>query len=154
MLSCQLVSYSPDDEPAVRALVARLGDWFDADAWDMIAPTLGPDTTLLAVDERDRAVGFVVVTLEGDAVGRVRWAGVDPNHHRGGVGRALFEAVTAEAADAGLTELRVETVSESVAYVPFDRTRAFYQAFGFSPVAELGDHAGVGLATTEWAFRI
>ncbi len=151
MLSYRLEEYDPTHRAALRDLVGRLDDWFEPAAWDTIKTTLAPDTTLLAVDGAQRVIGFVVVRIERDAVGRIAWAGVDASAQRRGVGRAMFDYIIGEARAAGLTELRVETMSDTVDYAPFERTRAFYQALGFTPAVELGDHAGVGLATTDWA---
>ncbi len=153
-LSYSIVEYRHSHDTPLRALVGRLDDWFEHDTWQSIAPQLGPDTTLLAVDPSGRAVGFVVVRLEGETVGRITWAGVDPDWQRRGIGRDLFDHIIAEALAAGLTELRVETMSDTVDYAPFQRTRAFYQSLGFEPDIELGDRAQNGLATTDWSLDL
>lgn len=153
-LSYRLEEYDPTHRAALRDLVGRLDDWFEPEAWEVIEPQLAPDTTLLAVDDARRVIGFVVVRVESDAVGRVCWTGVAGAAQRRGVGRAMFDYIIAEARAAGLAELRVETVSERVDYAPFEQTRAFYEALGFTPAVELGDHAGVGLATTDWVLPL
>ena len=153
-LSYSIETYRHTHDAALRDLLTRLDAWFEHNAWDAIAPQLGPDTTLLAVTPDGSVVGFVVVRLEDDTVGRVTWAGVDPAQQRQGIGRDLFDHIAAEARAAGLTQLRVETISDTVDYAPFQRTRAFYQSLGFIPAVELGDRAQNGLATTDWSLDL
>ncbi len=149
-----LSSYSNVDRCGVARVVRRLKRWFEPDAWPDIDAQLDADTTLVAIDGRDQVIGFIVVKQVNASVGRITWAGVDPDHQRRGVGRAMLRTVIDEAQAAGLTELRVETMSESVDYAPFQRTRAFYAAMGFQPDIELGDRAANGLATTDWKLQL
>jgi ribosomal protein S18 acetylase RimI-like enzyme len=146
----ELVSYSEDYRDAVAALVHRLDRWFEPDAFRLISAELRADTTLLAIDETDQVIGFLIVLIEDEQAGRISWAGVDPAWHRRGVGRAMIEAIAEEAAQAGLTRLVVETISDQVDYEPYERTRAFYGGMGFQPYHEWGDKAGNGLLTTDW----
>jgi ribosomal protein S18 acetylase RimI-like enzyme len=153
-MSFSLSSYSNIDRCGVARVVRRLKHWFEPDAWPDIDAQLDADSTLVAIDGRDQVIGFVVVRQVNSSVGRITWAGVDPDHQRRGIGRALLQQVIEEALAAGLTELRVETMSESVDYSPFQRTRAFYAAMGFEPDIELGDRAANGLATTDWKLQL
>ena len=153
-ISYEVVPYQIEYRAHVASLVLLLDEWFEPDAWSDIDEELGPDTTLIAVDQDDDVIGFVVVKLTGDNAGRITWAGVDPSYHRMGVGKALIESVIREATDAGLDALYVETMSDNVEYEPFARTRAFYAALGFQAYLELGDTAGNGLATTDWVLDL
>jgi GNAT superfamily N-acetyltransferase len=66
----------------------------------------------------------------------IYWMGVDPAFHRAGLGRALVEAAAREAARRGVKYLFVATLHPDVAYEPYQRTRRFYEALGFSYVLE------------------
>jgi ribosomal protein S18 acetylase RimI-like enzyme len=146
-----LTPYDDLYDSDIAAIIARLDQWFEIEVSHTIGQQLGGDTTLLAVDEATgRAIGFVVVKRIDEQSGRITWAGVDPDHQRRGVGRAMIAHIIEQAADAGLERLRVETMSDSVDYPPFEATRRFYAGLGFEPVRELGDRAGNGLATTDW----
>lgn len=136
--------------------MARLDQWFEPEAWADVDAQLSPDTALLAIDadHPDTVVGFVTVRFEREDEGRITWMGVDPDWQRRGVGRALIAAVCDEAAASGLSRMWVETMSDQVEHAPFDQTRAFYAAMGFTPERELGDLAGNGLATTDWAIDL
>jgi GNAT superfamily N-acetyltransferase len=59
-----------------------------------------------------------------------------PEHHRQGVGRALLGyAETVLAAD-GVEFLQVKTLAPSKPHDGYDKTRAFYLAYGFRPLEE------------------
>ncbi len=149
--SFSLIAYDDLYDADIAALIVRLDEWFEIDASHSIGEQLGGDTTLLAVDDdTQRAIGFAVVRFENAVTGRITWAGVDPDWQRQGVGRAILDTIIAEADDAGLERLVVETMSDAVDYQPFEATRRFYRSLGFTPHRELGDRAGNGLHTTEW----
>ncbi|MFA7236231.1 MAG: GNAT family N-acetyltransferase [Phycisphaeraceae bacterium] len=151
-----LVSFDEPLRRGVASLVHRLDQWFEPDALADIHEQLTPDTALLAVeaDHPQTALGFITVRFEREDEGRITWMGVDPAWQRQGVGRALVESICAEARQAGLSRLWVETMSDQVDHAPFDQTRAFYASMGFTPHHELGDLAGNGLLTTDWALEL
>jgi GNAT superfamily N-acetyltransferase len=60
--------------------------------------------------------------------------GVEPDHHRRGIGRALCEAAIASCRKDGVRYLFVATLHPDDPYEPFQRTRRFYEAIGFSYV--------------------
>jgi len=75
-------------------------------------------------------VGFVTYSTH-EGIGRITWLGVLVECHRRGIGRALVEAVVKDLSKHGVTELRVDTLGDSVDYEPYERTRRFYAAMGF-----------------------
>lgn len=149
-----ILPYGEEYAAGLRALIERLDDWFEPTVWDDVAAAASPETLVLAVDQAEQVIGFVLVVLCGMESGRVKFCGVDPDWQRCGVGSAMFEDVVASAEEAGLYELWVETLCESIAYEPFERTRRFYEKLGFAPQIELGDRAGNGLLTIDWCLKL
>ncbi len=66
----------------------------------------------VAVDERDRAVGYVVVTVIDDAA-HVEQISVDPDHQGQGLGRALLHAVEHWAAAKDMTAMALTTFDQA-----------------------------------------
>ena len=58
-----------------------------------------------------------------------------PRHRGGGTGTALVEELVATAG--ALRYLTVKTLSASCDYPPYEETRAFYRARGFTELIEL-----------------
>jgi ribosomal protein S18 acetylase RimI-like enzyme len=58
------------------------------------------------------------------------------DRHRAGAGRALVAHAEATAAATGARFLSVKTRGPSKPYEPYERTRRFYQAMGFTALEE------------------
>jgi len=61
---------------------------------------------------------------------------VRPEHHRRGIGRALLQQGEREARAQGGRWIQVKTLGVSDPDPHYARTRAFYEAMGFSPLFE------------------
>jgi ribosomal protein S18 acetylase RimI-like enzyme len=79
-----------------------------------------------------RAVGLLLLKRHSPASAEIYWLGVDPDHHRNGVGRALIEAVEHHLRGERVRFLFVMTLHPDVDYEPYRRTRAFYERLGFA----------------------
>ena len=76
--------------------------------------------------ERDGALlGALGLTDEGEGVGRVRWLVLDAALRGRGLGRSLVGELLAEARDAGLRELTLETYSDLTAAARIYRDAGF-----------------------------
>lgn len=151
-----IIPYTSRYAVSLKKLVNRLEQWFEPEAADDVLEMINADTGLIALDEDDRVIGFMVVCFDDEDFdgARIQWAGVHPAWHRRGVGRAMFNWMLNEATDAGLERIYVETMSDEVDYPPFEQTRQFYAKLGFETYRDLGDTAHNGLLTTDWVFHI
>ena len=124
-----LRSPTPADGPALAVLErATMG----ADAWsgEALAAELAavPDTRWAVVADVDgELVGYAVLMTAGETadVQRVAVAGT---HRQRGLGRRLLDALVAEAARRGCTEVLLEVADDAAA------ARALYAAAGFVSV--------------------
>jgi ribosomal protein S18 acetylase RimI-like enzyme len=64
----------------------------------------------------------------------IYWLGVDPDHHRQGIGRALVSAIEGQLRHERIKYLFVATLHPEDPYEPYRRTRAFYERLGFELV--------------------
>jgi GNAT superfamily N-acetyltransferase len=128
-----------EEDPAARrrileGLTARLPLWFAQ-----------PDSNRHYAEQAEvleawtarldgRALGLLLLERHSDASAEICWLGVDPDHHRQGVGRALIEAAESGSRQQGLKYLFVMTLHPEDPYEPYQRTRAFYERQGFAMV--------------------
>jgi ribosomal protein S18 acetylase RimI-like enzyme len=80
----------------------------------------------------DAVVGFVTLTRHFPETWEITWMAVHPNRHRRGIGRRLVEAAVERCREEGATTLLVKTLADTHPSPEYARTRAFYQALGFS----------------------
>jgi ribosomal protein S18 acetylase RimI-like enzyme len=77
------------------------------------------------VDGDASLLGALGLTDEGDGMGRVRWLVLDPSLRGRGLGRALVTELIAEARQAGLQRLTLETYSDLTAAARIYRDAGF-----------------------------
>jgi ribosomal protein S18 acetylase RimI-like enzyme len=120
---------TPEDVPAMAALIASLPEWFTAEEVETVRAVAGGPPGLVAVEE-GRVVGFLSWE-QRPGEWEICWIAVTKPRHRQGIGRLLMTQMLALARAAGVRRVRVATVAPTEDYEPYARTRAFYEAFGF-----------------------
>jgi ribosomal protein S18 acetylase RimI-like enzyme len=90
----------------------------------------------------DRTVGYACFGATPLAAGvyDLYWIAVDPSLHGAGVGRKLMDATLAAIRADGGRMVMIETASKP----SYDKTRAFYLAYGCREVARVPDFYDVG----------
>jgi len=63
--------------------------------------------------------------------------GVLPEYHRSGIGKALYNIAEAYLIQNSCKYVVVKTLSDTVIYQPYVRTREFYKSIGFKPLITL-----------------
>jgi GNAT superfamily N-acetyltransferase len=115
-----------------------------AEQWGFLDETRNPDLDdipgyyaageFLVAQHAGRVVGTGALLPEGTDTGRIVRMSVDRAYRRQGIGRAILQALTAEARRRGYCRLVLETTAT------WTEAIAFYQAQGYRPVGEqLGD---------------
>ncbi len=113
------------------ALARSLGEWFNAEGLEAMERDLSRDRGLV-LEEEGRLLGFALWRPVGEGTVDLAWMGVDPARHRRGLGTLLLVAVLEDVRRAGHGAVEVSTVADSCDYEPYERTRRFYRARGFS----------------------
>lgn len=135
-------SARPEDHHEIMEIASTLPEWFDEDARTRAIPTDLRHQTVFVAQCGDRVVGFVTLYF---AEGRLQigWLGVHRRFHRQGIGRRLVARSEEFGRQAGCTELATYTLGPRVDYEPYEETRAFYFACGFSVyVTSVTDNPG------------
>ena len=107
-----------------------LPEWFNDEGMQQMAADIDHQMGAVAAIGGE-IVGFVT-WYSAEGIGEIGWIAVSPVVHRSGVGTRLVEFAEGRLRSSGVAELRVDTLGESVHYEPYERTRAFYRAVGFS----------------------
>ncbi len=135
----RIIPLAPEHADQIERLARALPAWFGIEAGLR-------DLRHCAESER----GFVAV-LDGSITGfitlsqpfpetrEITWMAVAPIWHRHGIGRALINAVAADAHSSGTRLLHVKTLAGSHPSPEYAQTRAFYRAMGFERLVILPD---------------
>lgn len=78
----------------------------------------------------NRPIGFIYLKQTGKDTLELAVMGVLKEHHRKGIGKALFDAAKDVACKSGFSFLQVKTVQMGK-YEEYDRTNLFYLSLGF-----------------------
>jgi GNAT superfamily N-acetyltransferase len=119
-----------------EALIAALPDWFgipDSNASYLRNLSRMPSWVALLETE---LVGAVTLERNFPASFEVHFLAVRPERHRQGIGRILLRHLESEVRARAGCWLHVKTLAPSHPDPYYARTRAFYEAMGFSPLFE------------------
>jgi GNAT superfamily N-acetyltransferase len=143
------VSVAEEEDPAFRrrileTLTKRLPPWFaQGEANRHYAEQAEILEAWVARIDR-RAAGLLLLKRHSAVSAEIYWLGVDPDHHRQGIGKALIGTVERLLRDEKVRFLFVMTLHPEDPYEPYRRTRAFYERIGF----ELALSSGHALAAS------
>ena len=113
-----------------RRVLEALHDWFEVDESREKYIAESADQIFLADEEDGEYAGFLCLKETGNATVELAVMGVRKDIHRGGIGRALFEAAKEYASHAGYEFMQVKTVQMGC-YEDYDQTNRFYIGVGF-----------------------
>lgn len=113
-----------------REILEALPEWFGIDSAreEYIRESAGKPF-FCAYDE-EKPIGFLYLKQTGRETVELAVMGVVKEHHRKGVGRALFDEARFEAARLGYSFIQVKTVQMG-RYKEYDETNLFYLSLGF-----------------------
>ena len=116
-----------------------LPTWFGipASVDDDIATADRSPTAIASLEDED--VGLLTLVRHSRYAADVYVIAVLPELHRQGIGRVLLEHAEGVLAADGVEFLQVKTLAPSKPDDGYDKTRAFYLAYGFRPLEEFRD---------------
>lgn len=126
----EIKNASKEDHGAILKIATELSGWFDNDAISRAIPTdLLFHNVLVALEEK-QIVGFLAYSsIEGDVF--ISWLGVARSFQGSGIGTKLVKYLENKLFSLKINKLKVETLSETIVYEPYVKTRAFYEKLGF-----------------------
>ena len=122
-----------------RRILKTLPTWFGipASVEDYIAATDRSPTVIASLGDED--VGLLALVRHSRYAAEVYVMAVLPELHRQGIGRALLGHAEGMLAADGAEFLQVKTLAPSKPDDGYDKTRAFYLAYGFRLLEEFRD---------------
>jgi steroid delta-isomerase-like uncharacterized protein len=125
-----------DDLPDCARILTSLPEWFGlAEANRAYLASLERLPAAVALAD-DRVVGFAALESHGPLSAEIHVMAVARDLHRHGIGAALVRWAREIARAQGARVLHVKTRGPSAPDANYARTRAFYQAQGFTPIFE------------------
>lgn len=113
-----------------RQVLEALPDWFGIPEAREAYIKNSVEQIFFAAIEQDCPVGFIYLKETGKETVELYVMGVLKEYHRRGIGRELFEAAKACAANKGYSFIQVKTVQMGK-YKEYDDTNYFYLKMGF-----------------------
>ena len=119
-----------EKQAIARRVLEGLQDWFGVPEAREAYIRDSAGLLCFAAFTDGQPVGFLCLKETGSATVELAVMGVLKQHHRQGIGRALFQAAKARAEALGYAFLQVKTVKMGC-YDDYDDTNRFYQSLGF-----------------------
>ena len=124
--------------PYAREVLESLPEWFGNKAsLEEYVEKVQELPFWAALNEEGKCLGFFSVRMHYGHTGDIYVCGVRPECHRMGIGKALYEQAERFFLEKGCKYAMVETLSETVDYAPYEKTRHFYESIGFEPLITL-----------------
>ena len=120
-----------------RKILELLPEWFgNKQALDEYVENVKPYPYWAALDAHGNCIGFFSVKIHYNHTGEIFVCGILPEHHRCGVGKELYRTAEHYLMQNGCKYVVVKTLSDTVNFEPYARTRKFYEKIGFIPTDE------------------
>ena len=121
----------PDEKRRIaRLILEALPEWFGIPEAREDYIREAADEIMVVSEEGGRPNGFLCLKETGKDTAELAVMGVLKEHHRKGIGTALFEAAKAIAVEKGYSFLQMKTVQMG-RYEEYDCTNLFYLSLGF-----------------------
>ena len=133
------VSIAREENPAasrrlLETLTARLPEWFAQPESNRHYAEQAEILEAWVARLDGSACGLLLLKRHGAVSAEIYWLGVDPDHHRQGIGKALIGAIENRLRQERVKHLVVTTLHPGDPYEPYRSTRAFYERLGFELV--------------------
>jgi GNAT superfamily N-acetyltransferase len=122
-----------------RRILETLPEWFGIPASVEDYVTIAEHSPSVIASRNGDDIGFVTLVSHSTSASEVYVMAVRPEFHRQGVGRQLLSVAEEKLARDGVEFLQVKTLAPSKPDLGYEKTRAFYSAYGFRPLEEFPD---------------
>ena len=120
--------------PVCVPILRSLPDWFGIEAAILEYEREIEHLPTFLANEDGSVLGFLSLKQHNPFSAEIYVMAVQPQVHRGGIGRALVAAADFYARNLGIEYMQVKTLAASRPNEEYARTRAFYEALGFRPL--------------------
>jgi ribosomal protein S18 acetylase RimI-like enzyme len=129
MSRIELAPITEEHHTSIFNVMKSLDKWFDEDALRNILIDLKYHKGYVAKTDGE-IIGFITYFVY-EGIGNIGWIGVRSEFHNNKIGNNLLEQAEKDLKKDGVRTMQVYTLSDTVAYEPYNSTRAFYYHNGF-----------------------
>lgn len=115
-------------------ILKKLPEWFGIPEATEDYIRYSSDMPFFAIYLESKAVGFIAIKENNQYTVEIYVMGVDPKHHKKGIGKNLVTRAKEWCRGHGYEFLQVKTLDETHLDVNYACTRKFYKAMGFRPL--------------------
>ncbi|UCH42305.1 MAG: GNAT family N-acetyltransferase [Dehalococcoidales bacterium] len=140
----QLVITGSGNEENITACLAiawQLDEYFVESAITRMGQDIASQVLYVAT-HMNEVVGFTVMDLKNNNVAEISWIAVKPEFQRQGIGTALVDRVACDFSSKGIEVIEVKTLSPDADYLPYEKTRRFYEKAGFIHLDTIDPYPG------------
>lgn len=119
-----------------NSILRELSEWFGIESAIKEYSNNVKNLFFIVARENDKDIGFIAIKKHFDKSAEIYVMGILKEYHRRGIGMNLIELAKERLRNLGIKYLTVKTLSETVQYEPYNRTRLFYINQGFEPLEE------------------
>ena len=116
----------------LETLTARLPEWFAQGESNKHYAKQAEILEAWVARIGGRPSGLLLLKRHSAVSAEIYWLGVDPDHHRQGIGKGLIGALERRLREEKIRFLFVMTLHPEDPYEPYRRTRLFYERMGFA----------------------
>lgn len=121
-----------------KEVLEKLPEWFgNKQALDEYVIEVAELTFWAALNKDNTCVGFFAVKTHYGHTGDIFVCGVLPEYQHSGIGKTLYNMAEKYFIQIGCKYIIVKTLSDTIEYEPYARTREFYERVGFEPLITL-----------------
>lgn len=117
------------------SIAKELKDWFNSDAIKNMELDFRFNHLIVA-KENNIVLGFLCYSSKEGSL-HINWIGVKKDKQGLGIGTELLKYIEQEGKKNGFKCIEVETLTDEEDYIPYKKTRSFYNKMGFKKVYEL-----------------
>lgn len=118
------------------AILSMLPTWFGIEEANAAYVATAETTPATVASVGGRDVGLTLITRHFPNAAEVHLMAIAPEFHRRGIGTAMLRVAERGLAADGVRFLQVKTLSAGRVDAGYEKTRAFYRAYGFVPLEE------------------
>ncbi len=124
-----------EDYTDIYHIMKSLDKWFDDGALKSILIDLRYHKGYVARINNE-IIGFITYFVY-EGIGNIGWIGVKSDYQNKKIGKKLLEKAENDFKHDGINTVQVCTLSDSVKYEPYEKTRLFYHNNGLKSIEEL-----------------
>lgn len=143
MQNIQIRKSRSEDLDQLVSIIRLLPEYFLPGYLPEIENDVRKDENLVAELE-NKVAGFINYKIITPDLAEVQWMAISPGVQGKGIGSALMDEFTNQIRKLAIKAIELSTIASTDNFEPYQRTRKFYEKFGFKEIRIDKDYYGPG----------